>query len=57
MVSYAHMTDAEIEKYRKKSCKESKKLQENWKKKYPDGINRSCRTPFDESHHIPYLKR
>jgi hypothetical protein len=54
MVSYAKMTDAEIKKYREKSCKEDKKRLEKWKKKHPNGISSSCRTPFDTTHYIPY---
>jgi hypothetical protein len=53
MVSYASMTDAEIEKYREESIKESKKRQEEWKKEHPD-VDSSCRTPFDVQHHIYY---
>ena len=54
MVSYSKMTDAEIEKYREKSRKEAEKIQEEWKKKHPDGVDPSYRTPFDEPYHIPY---
>ena len=54
MVSYSKMTDAEIEKYREKSRKESERIQEEWKKKHPNGVDPSCRTPFDERHHVPY---
>lgn len=57
MVSYAKMTDAEIEKYREKSLKESERKQKEWKSKHPDGVNPSCRTPFDEPHHIHYPTR
>jgi len=54
MVSYAHMTDAEIKEYRKKSIKDVKEKEEKWKKKRPNGVDPSCRTPLDEPHHIPY---
>ena len=54
MVSYSEMTDAEIEKYREKSRKESERIQEEWKKKHPNGVDPSCRTPFDERYHVPY---
>lgn len=54
MVSYASMSDAELEEYRKKSRKETKEREENWKKKHPNGIDPSYRTPFDDWHHIPY---
>ena len=54
MVSYAKMSDTEIEKYREKSLKESEQKQKEWKNKHPDGVNPSCRTPFDERYHVPY---
>ena len=54
MVSYAKMNDAEIEKYREKSLKESERKQKEWKSKHPDGVNPSCRTPFDERYRVPY---
>ena len=54
MVSYAHMTDAEIKEYREKSIKDVKEKEERWKKKCPNGVDPSCRTPLDEPHHIPY---
>ena len=54
MVDYAKMTDAEIEKYRDKSRKEAEKMQEEWKKEHPNGVDYSCRTQFDELYHIPY---
>lgn len=54
MVSYAHMTDAEIKAYREKSIKEVKEKKEKWKKKHPNGVDPSCRTPLDEPHIIPY---
>lgn len=52
MVNYAEMTDAEIEKYREESIKESKRRQEEWKKKHPNGVDPSCVTPFDTIHDI-----
>ena len=56
MVDYAKMTDAEIKKYREKSRKEAEKIQEEWKKEHPNvnGVIPSCRTSFDDVHHIPY---
>ena len=54
MVCYAKMSDTEIEKYREKSLKESEQKQKEWKNKHPDGVNPSCRTPFDERYHVPY---
>ena len=54
MVSYASMTDAEIEKYREKSIKDAKKIEEEWKKKHPNGVDHSCKTPFDEQHSVPF---
>lgn len=54
MISYAHMTDAEIKEYREKSIKEAKEKEEKWKKKHPNGVNPSYRTPLDEPHHISY---
>ena len=54
MVSYASMTDAEIEKYREKSIKDAKRIEEEWKKEHPNGVDSSCRTPFDEQHSVPF---
>lgn len=56
MVSYTHMTDAEIKEYREKSIKDAKEKEEKWKKKHPNGVDPSCRTPFDDRHQIPYPK-
>lgn len=56
MVSYAYMTDAEIKEYREKSIKDVKEKEEKWKKKHPNGVDHSCRTPFDDQHQIPYPK-
>lgn len=54
MVSYSKMTDAEIEKYREKNHKEAEKIQEKWEKEHPNGVDYSCRTPFDETYHISF---
>lgn len=54
MVSYSKMTDAEIEKYREKSRKEAEKIQEEWENEHPNGVDSSCRTPFDKTYHIPF---
>ena len=54
MVSYAKMTESELEKYREENRKEAKKRQEEWENKHPNGVDHSYRTPFDEQHHIPH---
>ncbi len=54
MVSYANMSDAELEKYREESRKRDEKIQEEWKKEHPNGVDPSCRTPYDVPHHVPY---
>lgn len=56
MVSYAKMTEKELEEYRKKQREYDKKREEEWKKEHPKGVDQSNRTPFDTTHHVPYVR-